>query len=201
MGTRLVSQTELRDQIVHDLLKSNANLFSDVCLEPFTVRNVSFEEVSELMNAAKQGILSHLAVKEIADVNENDLRVFFEGIQLFEVEYRTLYRISGITCISSYDGARIYLDKKIVDTQVNEQGEVCLWLRQLLEYQLMNCLSCWGKFDPYLLSSWCNRNLRSFNHPDTVLGAGHFYEERVYQKIIFPPSPCQINDLHQLFRE
>jgi hypothetical protein len=85
--------------------------------------------------------------------------------------------------------------------QVNEQGEVNLWLWQLLEHQLMKCLSCWGKFDPYLLSSWCNRNLRSFNHPDTVLGAGHFYEERVYQKIIFPPSPFQINDLYQLFME
>jgi hypothetical protein len=154
IGTRRVSQTDLQDQIVQDLLQSNANLFSEVFLEPFTVRNVSSEEVSELMNAAQQGILSNLAVvKEIADVNENDLRVFFEGIQLFEVEYRTFYRIGGITCISSYDGARIYLDKTIVDTPVNQQGEVCLGLRQLLEHQLMNCLSCWGKFDPYLLSS------------------------------------------------
>ena len=197
-----MSQTDLQDQIVMDLLTSNANLFSELCLESFNVKNVSSEEVSELMNAAQQGILSNLAViKEIADVNENDLRVFFEGIQLFEVEYRTFYRISGITCISSYDGARIYLDKTIVYTPVNQQGEVCLGLRQLLEHQLMNCLSCWGKFDPYLLSSWCNRNLRSVNHPSTVLGAGHYYEERVYQKIIYPPSPFQINDSYQLFRE
>jgi hypothetical protein len=71
-----VSQTDLQDQIVMDLLTSNANLFSEVCLESFTVKNVSSEEVSELMNAAQQGILSNLAVvKEIADVNENDLRV------------------------------------------------------------------------------------------------------------------------------
>jgi hypothetical protein len=122
----------------------------------------------------------------------------FEGIQLFEVEYRSFHRI---TCISSYNGARIYLDKTIVDTQLNKQGELCLGLRQLLEHQLMNSLSCWGKFDPYLLSSWCNRNLSSVDHPDTVLGAGHFYEERVYQNIIFPPSPFQINYSYQLFRD
>ena len=133
-------------------------------------------------------------VKEISNVDENDLRVFFEGIQLFEIEYRTLTLLSSI---ASYDGARIYLNKTIVTCQ----AEVSPRNQQLLEHQLMNCLSCWGKFDPYLLSSWCNRNLRSATHPDAILGAGHFYEERVYQKIMYPPSPFQINNVYQLFRE
>lgn len=183
------------DQIVHDLLTTNNILFLDACLYPFTARHVSSEEVYQLLDAAQRSILSNISVvKEIADVDENDLRVFFDGIQIFEIEYRTLTLFSSI---SSYDGARIYLNKTIVKNQAKASPRN----QQLLEHQIMNCLSCWGKFDPYLVSSWCNRNLRSVTHPDAILGAGHFYDERVYQKIMHPPSPFQINNVYQLFRE
>ena len=182
------------DQLVLNLITTNSIMFCWACRNPCTVRNVSSDEVNELMDAAQQSILGNMSVvKEIEDVNEDDLRFFFNSVQLFEYYYNHFTLFEGM---SSFDGSRIYLNR----TTLARKKEVSLWDRQELEHQYMNCLSCWGKFDPWLVSSWSNPNLRSLQRPDSTMGAGHFYEEHVYQKRISPPSPFQLNGPYQIFR-
>ena len=170
-------------------------MFITACRYPFTLRAVSSEEASEVVDAAQESILRNmLVVKHIADVNEDDLRFFFESVQLYEYSYEGWFSPS-FRGMSSFDGSRIYLDKTTMKPPKME-----LWDQQKLEHQYMLCLSCWGKFDPYLVTSWSNPNLRSLKHPNATLGAGHFYEERVYQKIMAIPSPFQLDGPYEVLR-
>ena len=184
--------TSVNDQVIIDLIRSNNIILHNAIRRPLLVMDLDSEELNRIVDAAQSSIFKNIrVVQEIIDVNEEDLRVFFSGIRLFSYDGADL-----LGSLSSFDGSRVYLKQKIInDPKLVESTQ------ESLEREYMNCLSCWGKFDPYLVSSWSNPNLRSCERSNVKVGAGHFYQERVFGHLMTCPSPFQLNAPYKCFRE
>ncbi len=166
-------------------MKSMCILFLDAFNGPVCVKEVNPEEVL-IVVAAQANMLRNIAVvREIADVTLQDLENFWRSVKIFEFDSDLLgYMLFGL---SSMDGLRVYIRKKWLgpDLFVRQQ--------QALEFEYANSLSRWRKCNPYLVSACIDRNLRAVDCHDAVVGAGHFYEERVYQKRAMVPFPFDLN--------
>ena len=166
------------------LMTSMQTLFHKAFERPICVKEVNPVEVEPIVVAAQANMVRNIAiVREIADVTVQDLATFWKSVKLLEFDGQLLgYILKGL---SSMDSSRVYISRITRSNQLEGQ--------QALEFEYANSLSHWGKCNPYLVSACIDRNLRTVDCGDAVVGAGHFYEERVYTKRARIPTPFDLN--------
>ena len=124
-------------------------------------------------------------VRQIADVTVQDLDNFWGVVKLLEFSDPVFGDV--LMGLASVDGSRVYISRKLI-TRSDQ-----LACQQALEFEYANALSHWRKTSPFLVSSCIDPNLRAADCRDAVLGAGHFYQERVHKKRAIIPTPFDLN--------
>jgi len=176
----------MKAERIIETMESAHVLFYHAFESPVCVKEVNPIEMEPIVFAAQANMIQNIAVvREIADVAVQDLYTFWRDVKLLEFDGRLLGSV--LSSLSSMDGSRVYISKKAITNSDQLVGQ------QALEFEYANSLSRWGKCDPYLVSACIDRNLRAVDCPDAVVGAGHFYEERVHTKRASIPSPFDLN--------
>jgi hypothetical protein len=167
-------------------MKSMCILFIYTFESPISVKEVNAVEVEPLVVAAQANLVRNIAVlREIANVTLQDLDTFWSCVKLLEFDGPVLgYMLIGL---SSMDSSRVYISRKRVICADQLVGQ------RALEFEYANSLSRWRKDNPYLVSVCIDRKLRAVDCHDAVVGAGHFYEERVHKKRATMPFPFDLN--------
>ena len=172
---------------IMETMKSMFLLFLNAFESPLCVKEVNPVEVEAIVVASQASILRNMGVvREIAgDETVQDLDTFWRGVKLLEFDGELLaYMLIGL---SSMDGSRKYISRKRVTCSGQLMGQ------QALEFEYANALSRWGNRNPYLVSACIDRKLRAVDCRDAVVGAGHYYEERVHGKRAIIPFPFDLN--------
>ena len=153
---------------------------------PICVKEVNADEAELIVVAAQENMVRNIAVvRQIADVTVQDLDTFWGGVKLFEFIDPLFGDV--LMGLSSMDGSRVYISRKLI-TRSDQ-----LACQQALEFEYATSLSRWRKTGPFLVSSCIDPNLRAADSRDAVLGAGHFYEERVHKRREIIPTPFDLN--------
>jgi hypothetical protein len=167
-------------------MTSMHTLFHKAFERSICVKEVNPVEVEPIAVAAQANMVQNIAVvREISDVTVQDLATFWKSVKIFEFDGQALgYNLMGL---SSMDSSRVYISRKLITSSNQLAGQ------QALEFEYANSLTHWGKCNPYLVSDCIDRNLRAVDCGDAVVGAGHFYEERVHTKRARIPTPFDLN--------
>ena len=165
------------------MINFDINMFFTALNSEKSIRNLGSIFESTVVDAQENISRNIDLVKQIVseDTTQQDLTDFFQTVSIFEFSGQFGALLAGL---SSSDGTRQYIGERVLCS---------IACQRTLEHEYMHNISRW-KYpnDHRRISPSKNTNLRSriINH---MIEAGHFYDERAYDRVVEHPSPFCLN--------